>query len=50
MFPTVRGNIDRRILVNFRVDPGVVADTLPEPFEPQTVSLTTQPPSITRSL
>lgn len=37
MFPTVRGNIDRRILVNFRVDPGVVADTLPEPFEPQTV-------------
>lgn len=37
MLPTVRGVIDRRILVNFRVDPGVVADTLPEPFEPRTV-------------
>lgn len=37
MLPTVRGVIDRRILVNFRVDPGVLADRLPEPFSLQTV-------------
>ncbi len=33
--PVVRGVIDRRILVNYRVDPGVLADLLPEPFRPK---------------
>lgn len=37
MFPTVRGVIDRRVLVNYRIEPGVLVDRLPEPFEPQTV-------------
>lgn len=32
--PTVRGIIDRRILVNFRVDPGVLRRVVPEPFAP----------------
>ena len=35
--PTIRGVIDRRILVNFRVDPDVLASVLPKPFEPQLV-------------
>lgn len=35
--PTVRGVIDRRILVNYRVDPGVLARQLPEPFRPKVV-------------
>ncbi len=29
MLPTVRGVIDRRILVNYRVEPDIVADVLP---------------------
>ena len=33
--PTVRGVIDRRILVNYRVDPAVAADVLPAPFRPK---------------
>jgi hypothetical protein len=33
--PVVRGVIDRRILVNYRVDPDVVARTLPPPFRPK---------------
>ena len=33
--PVVRGIIDRRILVNFRVDPEVLARVLPKPFRPQ---------------
>lgn len=37
MLPTVRGVIDRRILVNFRVDPDALDAVLPEPFSPQTV-------------
>ncbi|SIQ92240.1 Uncharacterized conserved protein (COG2071) [Haladaptatus litoreus] len=37
MLPTVRGVIDRRILVNYRVEPEVVTDVLPDPFRPQTV-------------
>ena len=37
MLPTMRGVIDRRILVNYRVDPDALDDVLPEPFEPQTV-------------
>ena len=31
--PTLRGVIDRRILVNFRVDPNVLATLLPSPFD-----------------
>lgn len=33
--PVIRGLIDRRILVNFRVDPHVLARLLPAPFKPQ---------------
>ena len=32
--PVIRGVIDRRILVNYRVDPEVLARILPEPFRP----------------
>jgi len=35
--PVVRGVIDRRILVNYRVDPGVLAALLPAPFRPKVV-------------
>ncbi len=35
--PVVRGIIDRRILVNYRVDPGVLAPMLPAPFRPKTI-------------
>jgi hypothetical protein len=35
--PVVRGLIDRRILVNFRVDPAVLARLLPRPFRPKLV-------------
>ena len=35
--PTIRGVIERRILVNFRVDPDVLVAVLPEPFRPQLV-------------
>ncbi|WP_118975429.1 DUF2071 domain-containing protein [Taibaiella koreensis] len=34
--PTLLGLIDRRILVNFTVDPGIVAGMLPGPFRPKT--------------
>ena len=37
LIPTVRGVIDRRILVNFRVDPVVLSGILPPPFRPQLV-------------
>lgn len=37
MLPSLRGVIDRRILVNFRIDPDVLSDRLPDPFDPQTV-------------
>jgi hypothetical protein len=33
--PVVRGIIDRRILVNYRVDPEVLARILPKPFQPK---------------
>jgi len=33
--PVVRGVIDRRILVNYRVDPEVLARMLPKPFRPK---------------
>ena len=35
--PTLRGRIDRRVLVNFRVDPAVLAKLVPPPFRPQLV-------------
>ncbi len=35
--PTLRGVIDRRILVNFSVDPEVLARIVPPPFRPKTV-------------
>jgi len=33
--PVIRGVIERRILVNYRVDPTVLAPTLPPPFRPK---------------
>jgi hypothetical protein len=36
--PTIRGLIDRRILVNFRVAPEVLAKVCPSPFRPQLVN------------
>lgn len=35
--PAVRGVIDRRILVNYRVDPAALSAVLPDPFSPVTV-------------
>jgi hypothetical protein len=35
--PVIYGVIDRRILVNYRVDPEVLARTVPKPFRPQVV-------------
>jgi uncharacterized protein YqjF (DUF2071 family) len=35
--PVIRGVIDRRILVNYHVDPGVLARLLPPPFRPKVV-------------
>jgi hypothetical protein len=36
--PVIRGVIDRRILVNYRVDPDSLRRLLPEPFQPKLVS------------
>jgi len=36
--PVIRGLIDRRILVNYRVDPDVLARFLPPPFRPLLVN------------
>lgn len=36
--PAIRGVIDRRMLVNFRVDPDVLASVCPAPFRPQLVN------------
>jgi hypothetical protein len=36
--PVIRGVIDRRILVNYRVDPDVLAGLLPAPFRPKLVN------------
>jgi len=36
--PVIRGVIDRRILVNYRVDPDVLARILPAPFRPKVVN------------
>ena len=35
--PVIRGRIDRRILVNYRVDPDVLAAQLPAPFRPKLI-------------
>jgi Uncharacterized conserved protein (COG2071) len=35
--PVICGVIDRRLLINYRVDPGVLAAILPKPFRPQVV-------------
>ena len=35
--PTVKGVIDRRILLNYRIDPDVMSAILPEPFKPKLV-------------
>lgn len=35
--PTIKGVIDRRMLVNYRVDPTVAARVLPAPFKPKLV-------------
>jgi hypothetical protein len=35
--PVIRGVIDRRILVNYHADPGVLAPLLPPPFRPKVV-------------
>lgn len=37
MLPTIQGVIDRRILVNYRVDPDALDGVLPDPFVPETV-------------
>lgn len=37
LIPVIRGVIDRRILVNYRVDAEVLARTLPEPFRPKRI-------------
>src|SRR6266704_4265423 len=34
-FPTLEGTIDRRILVNYRVDPDYLQRLLPDPFRPK---------------
>ena len=35
--PTVAGLMERRILVNYRIDPEVAAKLIPDPFRPQIV-------------
>ena len=35
--PVIQGVIDRRLLINYRVDPEIIAALLPPPFRPQTV-------------
>jgi len=37
-FPTIQGVIDRRILVNYRINPDVAARVLPEPFRPKVLN------------
>ena len=36
--PTLAGEIERRLLVNYRVDPAVIGAQLPAPFRPQVVN------------
>ena len=35
--PIIRGVIDRRVLINYRVDPAVLARLLPRPFRPKLI-------------
>ena len=35
--PVIRGVIDRRILVNYRVDPDALRRILPSPFRPKLI-------------
>lgn len=35
--PTIKGIIDRRILINYQIDPQVLSDYLPKPFKPKLV-------------
>src|SRR5215469_12471268 len=35
--PTLQGTIDRRLLVNYHVDPGVLQRLLPAPFRPKLI-------------
>lgn len=44
--PPLRGVIDRRILVNFHIDPGALESILPERFRPRTVSTPTGPRAV----
>ncbi len=37
LLDTIRGTIDRRILMNYRIDPSVLKGVLPEPFRPKLV-------------
>jgi hypothetical protein len=37
LIPVIRGLIDRRILVNYRVEPAVLAGLLPAPFRPKLI-------------
>jgi uncharacterized protein YqjF (DUF2071 family) len=37
LLPRIEGQIERRLLVNYRVDPEVIARVLPHPFRPQLV-------------
>lgn len=34
--PTLRGIIDRRILINYTIDPDIIAPLIPKPFRPKT--------------
>src|SRR5688572_13695007 len=36
--PVIQGTIDRRILINFRVDPEILARLVPAPFRPKLVN------------
>ncbi|TRO66815.1 DUF2071 domain-containing protein [Christiangramia sabulilitoris] len=36
--PTIKGIIDRRILINYQVDEKVLADYLPKPFKPKIIN------------
>ena len=33
--PTIQGIIDRRILINYTIDPAIIQNILPQPFRPQ---------------
>lgn len=37
LLDTIHGTIDRRILMNYRIDPAVLKGVLPEPFKPKLV-------------